>query len=613
MRRALALTAVAALTATVLASTSSGRDRPFNTSRLIATKIAPSLIEKDLAPLGQTDLGGGQFSKEQIQKFRCSSSGNPAAFVDMSCNTTEFGQDFAPDNEIAIAVDPTDPNHLVAGSNDYYYRFNNSAGTRQALVPTGFFTSFDGGETWIDGQIPMRSGNGAGDPAPAFDRKHGVVLMAQLENLAGHGGFWVSQGDVSVSRSTNGGINWSEPVTVFQGQGAGIGPADNAVFYDKEWVTCDNWPTSDFYGRCYLTTSRFLNGPQGSYAESPIWFSYSDDGGRTWSAPKEISGSHSSCTSQETGGGTDCDEDQFSYPEVAPNGTLYVHFLNGQNEAQWEVDFDFDNQIMVVTSTNGGQTFGNPVPAVQLEDGLSDMPFSVIFRQTIWGHQIRWASAGNISVNPNDSNDVTIVFADRGTPNPNAEEDCFSTLPGEAPNYDPCNAGPGSNTNVYKVVSTDGGATWTGRQVVSAAAGHEWFPWADHKPNGTLVVAWDKDTTAGPADTFKHVLKVGGGGSSAVGPAERIDVSVTHWAGQYTTEWPAICGPAAYSDPPVADAEGKDCNVFHGDYTGLAVGSDGSINITWTGLNRAAVSPQLDFYTGAPHDGYMQDAMYARR
>jgi hypothetical protein len=63
----------------------------------------------------------------------------------------------------------------------------------------------------------------------------------------------------------------------------------------------------------------------------------------------------------------------------------------------------------------------------------------------------------------------------------------------------------------------------------------------------------------------------------------------------------------------VTDAEGKDCNEFHGDYTGLAVGSDGSINVVWTGLNRWAVSPQRDFYTGGPHDGYAQDAMFARR
>jgi hypothetical protein len=94
-----------------------------------------------------------------------------------------------------------------------------------------------------------------------------------------------------------------------------------------------------------------------------------------------------------------------------------------------------------------------------------------------------------------------------------------------------------------------------------------------------------------------------------------VDVSVTHWAGQYVPEplWPRICGPAGYTDPPVVNAMGKDCNEFHGDYTGLAVGPDGSINVVWTGLNRFETSPQTDFYTGRPHDGYAQDAMFARR
>jgi hypothetical protein len=620
MRRILFAVLGVAVLATILVGSSSGRDRPFSTADLIAMKWGPAPEEKDAGTgtgPGMTDAGG-QYSKSAIAKFRCASSapanGTPTSFLDISCNTPAYNQDWNPDNEIAVAVDPVNPNHIVAGSNDYFYRFNNSTGARQALVPTGFFTSKDGGNTWVDGQIPIRVGNGAGDPSPAFDRRHGVVLMAQLENTGGLGGAFVSQGNVSVSRSTDGGIAWSAPVTVFKGQGAGIGPATNAVFYDKEWLTVDNSPASPHYGRAYLTTSRFLNGPQGSYAESPIWFSYSDDGGRTWSAPKEISGSNPSCTYQETGGGTDCDEDQFSYPEVASDGTLYVHFLNNQNEAAWEVDFDFDSQIMVVKSTDGGATFANPVPAAQLEDGFSDMPFSVIFSPTIWGHQLRWTSAGNITVNPSDPDDVTVVWSDRGTPNPNATEGCFDTLPGDPPAYDPCNAGPSSNTNVYVSRSLDGGETWTGRVLYDGAAGHQWFPWADQKSDGSLVVAWDEDVQpAGGVsptnDTFVHVLRTSSG-KQALGPAENIDVSVTHWAGQYVPQaaWPAVCGPVGYPEGP-----GKDCAVFHGDYTGLAVDSLDRVHVTWTGLNRFESSLQRDPYIGGPHDGYAQDAMYARR
>ena len=399
-----------------------------------------------------------------------------------------------------------------------------------------------------------------------------------------------------------------------------------------------------FRGRAYLTATRFKNGLQGSYLDSPIFLSFSDDGGWTWTGPFEISGQNPThCSYQETGPDGECDEDQFSIPAVAPDGTLFVHFLNGQNTAAWDDGYTgfedlFDSQIMVTSSNDGGYTFSSPVPAAQLEDGYADMPWSIIGRQTIWGHQIRWTSAGTMVASPTyDGNgpneDLAIVYSDRGTPNPNADlvtfqdeevpcyEAALADLYAHAPTYDPCGAGPGSDTAVWVVTSSDGGATWS---APTALAGTDsdglqaWFPWAGYLSDGTLVAAWDQDddpsdtVSSDPPvtanDTFHHVYW-DGSALEQLGATEHPDVSATHWVGQYLppTLWPTVCGPAGSTMP------GKDCNVFHGDYTGLAVGSDDSVNIVWTGLNALVTTPQLDWVTGELHQGYRQDAMFARR
>jgi BNR/Asp-box repeat len=620
------------------------RDRPFSTATMVVRPVVDPISS------GSTTGGNGQFSKVQIERYRCTVAagaayGTAAGSMDISCNDLQpYRQDFNPDNEITIAVNPKVPTHLLAGSNDYFYRFNNSTGVRQAIVPTGFFTSFDAGATWVDGQVPMRSGNGAGDPSPAFNGRlsgstpqTGWAMMAQLENVGGLGGPFVTQGDVSVSHSRDGGITWSEPVTVMQGRGAALGPAAQALFFDKEWLTVDNNPGSPFYGRAYVVAARYLTAQQGAYAESPVYFAYSDDGGRTWSRPKAISGSNPLCTFQSTGPTGECDEDSFPITEVAPNGDLIVHFQNYNIESAWETPGEFESTLLAVKSTNGGATFGAPVVIANLEDGAADTPWSVIGRQTVTGHQIRWQSPGTITADPNNPAHWVVVYNDNfaGTHDA-APASCLDDIPGTAPDYNPCEAV--TNTNIYLAESWNGGATWTPRIALDTATGDQWFPWADFRSDGSLAIGYDSnENIADPGgdrdDTFNHVLttiapRTPAGGPVNVtsrevlvpngasrSPAEQIDISVTHWAGQYVPEsaWPRICGPDGYTDPPVANAEGKDCNVFHGDYTGLAVGSDNRINVVWTGLNRLVVSPQIDAYTGEPHDGYAQDAMFARR
>jgi hypothetical protein len=131
------------------------------------------------------------------------------------------------------------------------------------------------------------------------------------------------------------------------------------------------------------------------------------------------------------------------------------------------------------------------------------------------------------------------------------------------------------------------------------------------------AVAWDQDDAAGPADSFHHVLKIGGAAAvSLTAPPENVDVSVTRWAGQYAPEtaWPRVCGSAGYQDDAdAATEEGKDCNVFHGDHTGLSTDPLGRVHVVWTGSDRRATSPQVDPHTGGRHDGHGQVAVCARR
>src|SRR5439155_25412955 len=81
--------------------------------------------------------------------------------------------------------------------------------------------------------------------------------------------------------------------------------------------------SSPFYGRTYVTWTAYLSA-SGVALESPIWEAHSNDGGYTWTAPKEISGSNSSlCTFQVDGPAGQCDEDQFSSITIGRDGTVY--------------------------------------------------------------------------------------------------------------------------------------------------------------------------------------------------------------------------------------------------------------------------------------------------
>ena len=92
-----------------------------------------------------------------------------------------------PQNETTIAVDPSNPRHLVAGANDYRVCCDFTAlndGTGWA------YTSFDGGATWANVQLPgltaetggqgqFPKADSAGDPAIAIG-PDGTVYYANI-------------------------------------------------------------------------------------------------------------------------------------------------------------------------------------------------------------------------------------------------------------------------------------------------------------------------------------------------------------------------------------------------------------------------------------------------
>ncbi len=479
-----------------------------------------------------TDLGGGN--------------------IRVNCDSTKL-----PHNEMSIAIDPAKPNHIVAGSNDYELFFVGRRVVERIIA--GYYTSIDGGKTWLNGHIDPGGFTFNGDPAIAFNTKLGLVHYGTIASNGGQAAGFATA-TIEVNTSTDGGQTFGAPVVA----ALGTGGTRVTVFNDKPYIAVDNNPTSPFFGRLYVTYTRFLFNQFGRYLESPIFLAFSDDGGRTFSRPAEISGSSATLCSQPFVTPRNigiCNEDQFSSPVVGVDGTVYVTFENGEHV---QTPADFRNQYLVVRSTDGGVSFSSPVSAVfPIFDGINDYPINVNGRQTLTNSQFRVNSAGNLAVDPTSGPTLSttklyISFSDNRNGGLTGDLNTVTT-----------------NTDVFVVASSNGGTTWTSPKQVLGGAGSQndqFYPWAAVGPTGVLKVAF-KDRSYDPANVkFGETLSTSTNGGISFSSV-RVDTGLSN---PNDSRWFTNGGTT----------NGK--ATFIGDYEGLAVGSDSVSHPLWTDMRVSA-------------------------
>jgi hypothetical protein len=262
----------------------------------------------------------GQWLLNNQAPLTCSKSG-----LDSSDGSNiDISNELTPQSETTIAINPTSPSTIVAGSNEIF------------CLPMAAYVSNGGGAlgTWQHSAPPLppaltTNGQDFGsDPGVAWDT-NGNVFYSYIVVFFNRTFHAVQGSEMAVARSRDG-LNWS--ATFFN---PNIG---NGKFNDKPMIAVDTNPGSG-QNTIYVAWDNASPKNGKSSDNDVILVSHSTDGGVTFSAPVQASPSQGGPAAVI---GAD--------PFIGPDHTLYVAWQDSINPS-----------IQVAASHDGGQTFGNPV------------------------------------------------------------------------------------------------------------------------------------------------------------------------------------------------------------------------------------------------------------
>jgi hypothetical protein len=509
-------------------------------------------------------------------------------------------------NEPAIAVDAAHPSVLVAGANDNIDMETCNAGDpttcpfTEGVGVSGVYFSFDSGVSWMQptyqglsardctgpddcepttgdiGTLPGYAEAGLvadGDPAVAFGPVPGEdgsfswdngtrLYYANLtSNLPGSQAFKGFEA-IAVSRlDGSDGLtpevvmdqdNWHAPVIASK--------QNSALFSDKEQIWADNAESSPFFGNAYVCYAGFGGANGHGFTPQPLNVLTSTDGGDSWTQ-KKVTTATNNLHSQHGFGRSGCTVRTDSL------GTVYVFVYQFAFNATGSAE----GTIQMITSSNGGSTWGRPTDLFPILDGCERVEPSIgrCVMDGVGGARddLMPAPSVDIANGAPTGEDATnqIVLTTTEQKSLGDEEVLFTT-------------------------STDGGATWTDLLNVTQAGDRGFYSAPSISPNGTDAwIVYNAFTTP-----FHE---------SAVGPANANELVGVVLHADVTNGVVGAFTQVHRGDP--GDARGSSQNnlaaEFLGDYVYAAATRDYGAAV-WNDVRNAADCEEVDQYRQDLHD-----------